>query len=130
MYALNLIATEIGGFYARNELVTRYLNEYKEALNTKAEILTSFEAAAKFILEMNLEDSYWFNKANIFSLFSYLSSNQDKLVQANVAPYKEALVKFAENTHPDYQLAAKEGVNNRQQRLLRNEYIEGVLENA
>lgn len=131
MYALNIIATKIGGFYARNELATRYLNDYKESLAPKGEILKSFEKAAAFILEMNLRaDSYWFNKANMFSLFSYLARNEEKLSDDNVSKYKEALIKFEAETPEDYQMAAKEAVNNRQQRLFRDSCIESVLENA
>lgn len=131
MYALNLVATKIGGFYARNDLATRYLYEYKEAIDVKDDILASFENVAKFILDMNLsDDSYWFNKANMFSLFAYLSANQEKIIDDNIVPYKAALDYFEKNIPDDYQLAAKEAVNNRQQRLLRNTYIKTALENA
>lgn len=131
MYSLNLLATKLGGIYARNELATRYLDEYKEVVEGKDGILSSFECAADFILKMNIDEgSYWFNKANMFSLFAYFSCHEDLLVDANVCRFRDALLEFERNVPPDYQLAAKEAVNNRQQRLLRNEYIRGVLQDA
>lgn len=128
MYALNLLATHLGGFYARNELATRYLDEYKEVLECKDDLLINYENTAKFILSLGLSDtSYWFNKANMFSLFSYLSKNQELIASANIEAVKDKLDLFEANTPDDYQLAAKEAVNNRQQRLLRNSYIEKIL---
>lgn len=131
MYTLNLLATHIGGFYSRNELATRYLNEYKEELSSKEDLLSVFENTADFILKMDLkEGSYWFNKANMFSLFEYIASNIERLDVDNITPYKNALEEFESKIPADYQLAAKEAVNNRQQRLLRNEHITQILQNA
>jgi len=131
MYALNLLATHIGGFYGRNELAIRYLDEYKEVLNNKNEILNAFESTASFILKLELEDtSYWFNKANMFSLFLYFSRNQSLMDSAKISEYKSKLIDFETNIPADYQLAAKEAVNNRQQRLLRNSHIEKILGSA
>lgn len=131
MYALNLLATHLGGFYARNELATRYLNEYKELLDCKKDVLQNYENTANFVLNIGLsESSYWFNKANMFSLFTYLSNNQQLINVENISFVKEKLDSFEANIPDDYQLAAKEAVNNRQQRLLRNSYIEKILGNV
>jgi hypothetical protein len=131
MYALNLMATNLGGFYSRNELATRYLDEYKELLDSKNDLLSNFENTAKFISNLGMnEKSYWFNKANMFSLFIYFSRNQDRLVEAKIPKYKVELEKFEVAIPADYQLAAKEAVNNRQQRLLRNSHIEAILNNV
>jgi Protein of unknown function DUF262 len=131
MYALNLIATKIGGFYARNELAARYLDQYKEGLDEKNEILATFEKTAKFIIDMNFErGSYWLNKANMFSLFAYLANNEKYLTDQNVSLIKKTFIESEKTVPEDYQFAAKEAVNNRQERLLRNAYIEFIVESS
>ena len=131
MYALNIMASHLGGFYGRNELATRYLDEYKESLNDKDKLLSIFENTAEYIIKMGIDSrSYWKNKANMFSLFIYFSNNQDKINDDNINVHKQCLEDFEKVTPDDYKLAAKEAVNGRQQRLLRNKYIEDIFKNA
>jgi hypothetical protein len=125
MYTLNLIATYIGGIYTRNDLATRYLDEYKELLENKEEILNKFETISKVILDMDLPpNSYWFNKANMFSLFSLLSTIQVGDIPENL---RDKLIDFESEIPSDYQIAAKEGVNNRKERLIRQKYLKELL---
>ena len=131
MYALNIMASHLGGFYGRNELATRYLDEYKESLNDKDKLLSIFENTAEYIIKMGIDSrSYWKNKANMFSLFIYFSNNQDKINDDNINVHKQCLEDFEKVTPDDYKPAAKEAVNGRQQRLLRNKYIEDIFKNA
>lgn len=129
MYTLNLLATYVGGYYTRNELASRYLDEFKEIFDRKEESLKSFEKVSEFILEMNIDDkSYWFNKANIFTLFSYLLKNQQLLCDDNCENIKQKLIEFEKNIPAEYQIAAKEGINNRKERLIRDNFISSLLE--
>ena len=128
MYTLNLLATYIGGYYTRNELASRYLDDFKEVFNKKQDSLESFEKVSDFILKLNIDaNSYWFNKANIFTLFSYLLKNQQLLCNDNCKIIKQKLVEFENNIPAEYQIAAKEGINNKKERLTRDDFISNLL---
>lgn len=125
MYTLNILATFIGGIYTRNDLVSRYLDEFKELLNDKNKILERFELTSKTILMLELDpNSYWFNKANMFTLFTLLNKTPIEKIPHNL---REKLMTFESNIPPDYQIAAKEGVNNRKERLTREQYLKELL---
>lgn len=125
MYALNLIATYIGGIYTRNELVTTYLDDFKDSLTDKDAILERLENTSKIILDLNLPlTSYWFNKANMFSLFSFISKRTESDLPSDLA---SRLLSFESNIPADYQIAAKEGVNNMKERKLRQTHLETLL---
>lgn len=128
MFTLNLVATLEGGIYTRNELATRYLDDYKENFEKKDVVLNKFEEISNFIIQLDLsEKSYWFNKANIFSLFSFLvACDLDRL--GGVELVKQKLETFEKDIPAEYQIAAKEGVNNKKERLTRNQYISELLE--
>lgn len=131
MFTLNLLATHRGGIYTRNELATRYLDEYKESFDQKNNILNRFEGVSNVILSLELSDrSYWLNKANIFSLFSYLLTIDDLTVLGDINKVKEKLNTFENNIPPEYQISAKEGVNNKKERLIRNQHIKELLGDA
>ncbi len=128
MFTLNLIATWQGGIYTRNELATRYLDEHKESFDNKNIVLKKFEDASKFIINLELsEKSYWYNKANIFSLFSTLAEIDELDELGDINLVKEKLENFESNIPPEYQIAAKEGVNNKKERLIRRQHIEELL---
>jgi len=128
MYTINLLATYIGGYYTRNELASRYLDEFKESFDKKLDSLEAFEKVSKFILELNIDKtSYWFNKANMFTLFSFFIKNQQLLCEINQEFINNQLREFENNIPTDYQIAAKEGVNNKKERLIRNEAIANLF---
>ncbi|NOT14434.1 MAG: DUF262 domain-containing protein [Methylotenera sp.] len=125
MYALNLIATYIGGIYTRNDLVTTYLDDFKDSLVDKDAILDRFEITSKIILALNLpSNSYWFNKANMFTLFSFIAQETASQLPVDM---KERLTSFENETPLDYKIAAKEGVNNMKERKTRQAYLESLL---
>jgi len=125
MYTLNLIATYIGGIHTRNDLAARYLEDYKELLENKDEILNRFEEISKIILDIDLPStSYWYNKANMFTLFSLLCKMQVSDIPGNVC---DRLCDFETRVPADYQIAAKEGINNRKERLIREKYLVELL---
>ncbi|MES2267876.1 MAG: DUF262 domain-containing protein [Bacteroidota bacterium] len=128
MFTLNLLATFTSDFYNRNELVINYLDDYKEAYPLKDEALIALEKAANKVLKLKLKKkSYWLNKANVFSIITLFAKNLDKIDTLDDRVIKENLEKFEENLPPDYQLAAKEAVNNKRERLIRNQHLQKVL---
>mgnify|MGYP003394346189 CR=1 FL=1 len=128
MFTLNLMATSIGGFFNRNDQSEIYLESYKENFIKKGTLVKSFEKVAKFLLDLDMDqNSYWFNKANAFSLFSFLHSNSGKLSTINKTKLKERLEAFEQRVPAKYALAAKEAVNNVRERSLRDEYISKLV---
>lgn len=47
--------------------------------------------------------------------------------EENIAIYKLEFKEFEENTPEEYKIAAKEGVNNKKERLIRDEYVRNIL---
>ncbi|WP_252661642.1 DUF262 domain-containing protein [Acidovorax kalamii] len=128
MFTLNLMATSIGGFFNRNDLAESYLESYKEGFTKKSTLIKNFEKVAKFLLDLELpQGSYWFNKANAFSIFAFLVSNSGKLSAINKAHLKDRLTAFEQRVPPKYALAAKEAVNNVRERSTRDEYISKLV---
>lgn len=125
MYALNLLATYIGDIYTRNDLVTTYLDEYKDSLDDKNKILEKFEHTSQIILDMKLsKNSYWFNKANMFTLFTLINKKNANQIPSDL---KVRLTEFESQIPAEYQIAAKEGVNNKKERITRQEHLERLF---
>jgi Protein of unknown function DUF262 len=130
MFTLNLMSTSLSGFYNRNDLVDEYLNQYSQEFLEKNSLVLEFENVAKFILKLKIkETSYWNNKANAFSLFSALL-NYPLLSNVDEKKLKIALELFETNIPSDYALAAKEAVNNKRERILRDQYVSHMVINA
>lgn len=130
MFTLNVLATYTSDFYNRNEFVTKYLEEYSEQYLLKDQALNALERAAAKILKLKLKKkSYWLNKANIFSIICLFSKNIDEIESLDEKYIKHQLDKFEEDLPSDYQLAAKEAVNNKRERLLRNQYLRQIIFN-
>lgn len=128
MFTLNSMSTFIGGFYNRNEFVVRYLNDFAESFEKKDHLLDTFERASNKILRLKLKKkSYWLNKANLFSLLCLFNKDIDRIETINDKIIKDKLEFLEINLAADYQLAAKEAVNNKRERLLRNNYLEDIL---
>ncbi len=128
MYTLNVIATFIGGFYNRNELAISYLQEFSESVPDKDRLLATMERAAKVVLELGLEPgSYWLTKANIFSLLCLFSRSIDAVEQIAPGSLRDNLGLLLSNLPDFYKIAAKEGVNNRKERLERNGVLSAAL---
>ncbi|MBG9447292.1 DUF262 domain-containing protein [Cytobacillus firmus] len=128
MFALNILGTIEVGIFGRN-ISKELLNSYSESFPAKDFIVERLNKVAKLILELELGDeSYWYNKANAFSLIIALYEKLDN-IKCSQNELKNKLVHFAQNTPEDYKLAAKEGVNNKKERLLRNDYLIELLNN-
>lgn len=128
-YTLNILTTYLAGFYNRNKMVNEYLADYIDEFVQKDQIVQKFNSIAKYYLDLNLKnDSIWFNKANFFSLFVVFLNTDFNYLLENKESIEKNLNSFAIlQEYKDYQILAKEGVNNLKERRLRNEYIENFI---
>ncbi|MCQ0030663.1 DUF262 domain-containing protein [Burkholderia glumae] len=127
-FSLNVMATSIAGWYNRNTGVTQLLEECNLDFDALVRIAKDIDASAKMIMEIGLEpDSYWLNKANLYSLLTCIYMNKASWSDFSPATAKAKLKRAARNIPEDYALAAKEAVNNKRERIIRNEYVSGLL---
>jgi hypothetical protein len=127
-FTLNIISTYLADFYNRNDFINRYLEEYSENFPQKDVIFELVELAASKYLKIKLKKkSYWFNKANAFSIMCFFMRNWNEIEGMDEKIIKSKLEDFETQLPGDYSIAAKEGVNNKQERLTRNRYIKDLL---
>ena len=128
MFTLNLMATRLSQYYNRNDKVGSNLEEHADEFIRKDEIVQDFNVVASFYNKLRLgQKSYWYTKSNSFSLFLVLLERVYELNELDAHTVKQKLVDFEKAVPEDYALAAKEGVNNRKERVLRKEHIEKIL---
>lgn len=131
MHVLNIMTSILVGFYNRNEKAIESLNDYAENFTGKENVLITLEETADLILKLKLKSkSYWYNKANIFSLITAISGFILDGVEINTELLKQKLENFEEDIPDDYKLAATEAVNNTRERQLRNQYIIQMLNDS
>jgi hypothetical protein len=128
MFTLNVMATIMDGYYNRNDNATRFLDSRADDFPEKQDVLKTVESAAAFFNRLRLpSDSFWYSKSNAFTLVVSLCEVAAKLSKLDLKATKARLTNFAENPPSDYALAAKEGVNNRKERLARAEHVRVLL---
>lgn len=128
MYVLNIMSTIVGGFFNRNEKTTSLLEDYKEEFPEKDKIYNQIIKAFETIEQLNLDElDFWTAKANFFSLSVAITQkiSLDQEIDINKTIFE--LKKFSSQVPEDYALAAREGVNNRKERILRNSYVEKLV---
>lgn len=131
MHVLNIISTLLVGFYNRNEKVTENLNDYAEIFEERDEIVEQLEKTAEIIGRLKLRSkSYFYNKANVFSLIVAIASRIKEGESFDEGILTKELEKFENNIPEDFKLAATEAVNSTRARQLRNQYIDKILETA
>ncbi len=132
MFTLNLMATMMVGFYARNEQVVPHLETYSSEFPSRDTIVHRLVHAAQIFSKIGFpKHSAWYSKSNAFSLLLAIDSKyQTEKVPSATKTLRQALTLFVESPPDDYSLAAREAVNNKRQRILRNDYIEAVLNSA
>jgi hypothetical protein len=127
-FTLNLLATCSVGWYNRNSSVQVLLDSEDYDFDHYFSIAQDLEKVAEFLLRMRLrKGSYWYNKANSFSLMLVLYQNIGNLSDINPAALRSLLDEFERELPQEYALAAKEAVNNKRERILRNEYLQAML---
>jgi hypothetical protein len=128
MFTLNVMATTLIGYYNRNESATKYLDSKAEDFPERQQVVERIEKAATYFNKLRFRaDSFWFSKSNAFTLLITLSQYNLDLNQSNLTAFKSALSAFADNPPADYVLAAKEGVNNKKERVLRSTYVHSLI---
>lgn len=128
MFTLNLMSTHMVWFYNRNDFVDKHLLEFAEVFLQKDNLFSLMDAVAWKFLKLKLKKkSYWLNKANSFSLLSFFMKNWEWVSILSEADIKSRLELFESNIPDDYRIAAKEWVNNKQERLLRNQKLESIF---
>lgn len=128
MYVLNIMSTIISGFFNRNEKTMELLNDYSQAFPKKDWVVDIFIKAGIMLNELNIQkDSYWKAKANFFSLSVALSNTIIEKRVVDIAKTKLALEHFEKYVPVDYRVAAREAVNNKREREIRDKYIKALL---
>jgi hypothetical protein len=131
MHVLNVISSIIVGFYNRNDKAVENLNDYAENFPEKDEMVCILERTAEIILSLKLKvKSYFYNKANLYSLVVAIATLIRNGESVNIEALKVELDKFEASVPEDFKLAASEAVNGTKARQLRNTYIIGMLERA
>lgn len=126
-YTINILGVIKFGFFNRN-LDKSLLEQYAQEFIDKEDIIKKLEMVARKILKMKFaKNTIWINKANMFSLIIALFNEWDKVDAIQEKILKEKLKEFEENLPIEYSIAAKEGVNNKKERLIRNDYINTIL---
>lgn len=124
MHVLNMVSSILGGLFNRNEKSLEYLNDYSLEFPEKDNIIELLEKSATIILGFKLKArSYWYNKANIFSLIVAIAQSLKDGVDFDLEKLKNELINFENEIPSEYKLAASESVNNTTQRAIRNKYI-------
>jgi hypothetical protein len=131
MHTLNIMSSIIGGFYNRNEKSIEYLNDYAMEYADEDKLVEVLEKTADIILMLKLKPrSYWYNKANIFTLLVAIATYLNEGGSLDLGILKKQLIEFENNTPEDYKLAATEGVNSTRARQLRNLHVLSLLQKS
>ena len=129
MIMLNILGTIEMGFMNRN-IKDSVLDDYKEYFESKTDVVNNLNRVSEILISLKLKKtSYWYNKANFFTLIIFFYNNLDLIEIYNKTLLKQKLTRFEEEIPEDYALAAKEGVNNKKERLTRNKILNELLFN-
>jgi hypothetical protein len=131
MFTLNVMATCLDGYYNRNESATRFLDSKAQNFPERDVVVAKIEAAAAYFNRLRFRaGSFWYNKSNAFTLLITLAEFHAELERFDLSSLRLSLIHFGENPPSDYGLAAKEGVNNKKERVLRSTYVHAHLAQA
>lgn len=131
MHVLNILSSIVVGFYNRNDKAVENLNDYAENFPEKDEMVCILERTAEIILGLKLKaKSYFYNKANLYSLVVAIATLLRNGENVNIESLKLELEKFEASVPEDFKLAASEAVNGTKARQLRNTYIIDMLERS
>lgn len=131
---LVVISLEIG-YFNRTSEINKYLKKYNEDFPLENKIQEQLHEIIHFINSLYLSPkSYWFNKANIFTLIIELSkvdlSNINKKIFQERLYYLDEIYSkkdIVDSQFSSYMEVAKEAVNDKKSRVLRGEFIKNIL---
>jgi hypothetical protein len=119
MFTLTLMCTYLAGYFNRNDLVRKFLEDRNNSFPEKQELIDALNKAAEFIEEMELpQPSMWWNKANFFTLVCELTRN-GALMSPGPQIVGVRLLEFSQAVPSDYALAAREATGRKRERELR-----------
>ena len=128
MYVLNIMSTLIGGFFNRNDKTTSLLEDYKDQFPEKDRVCNLLNASCEVVGRLPLgASSFWTTKASFFSLVIAIGKAIEAGISIDVGRLGAELSAFAVEPDQSYVFAAREGVNNRKERLARHEAIEKII---
>lgn len=128
MYVLNIMSTILGGFFNRNEKTLSLLEDYKDNFPGKDVVFNQITQTLQIVQNLNLEKhSFWSQKANFFSLIVAIAKRIEAGASTDTQKSRVALMQFAANPGDEYSLAAREAVNNKRERQLRQNSIAALL---
>jgi len=131
MFTLNVMATNLDGYYNRNEGANRQVEARAEKFPERQDIVNKIEAAASCLMRFRFRaESFWNTKSSAFTLLLTLCECYHYLQSLDLAALKTSLTTFGENPPADYALAAKEAVNNKKERTLRASYVRKLFIDA
>ena len=126
-YVLNIMTSVITGLFNRNEKTNELLDDYFQNFDMKDEIISNFEKASDIIQKLKLKPkSIWNAKSNFFTLFIVVYNNMS-LIEQKLSVFADKLDQFEKDLPEEYKLAATEGVNNKKERQLRNDYLVEIV---
>jgi hypothetical protein len=127
MFTLNVMCTYMTGYYERNNVVRKFLEDRAENFPDRDEVMAAINDTASYISDMSLaENSMWWKKANFFTLVAELSRHPELRLGVNTE-VAARLLTFAQNVPSDYSLAAREALGRRAQRDLRGKAVRDIL---
>jgi len=131
MHILNLVTTLLEGFFNRNVRTRAALDAFAEVFNEKDAIVPLLEGAAGVVLDMGLDrDSYWLNKASLFSILYAVAESLRNGNLVNAGALREGL-QYLEAELPDsYRQAANQCVNYLAERRARHAVLMPVVNAA
>lgn len=130
-YILNIMATLVGDYFHRNEGARECLENYEQEFPAKEQVINLIAKTSALILQIKLPSkSIWMKKATFFSLFIELAKSVRNDENISINSLKEKLLEFEGNTPEDFELAAREGVNNRQERIIRARHTRALIEHS
>lgn len=131
LFTLNCMSTYLDEYYTRNEIAFRHLETFAEVFDKKDEIINIFEWVGTYIHDMKITPkSYWLNKANFFSIVTLFARNKSIIEQFSPEDTYAKLIELEGELTEEYKIAAKEGVNNKKERLTRQKILAEKLLNS
>ena len=127
MFALNVMSTYLGGYYSRNSKVKQYLEDYNTVFDEAEDLIGLLNDVAQQIIDLALPpESMWWNKANFFTMVCEMAISERRSF-IDLGETSASLRVFEANAPKEFQVAAREAVNNRPERLTRAEAFRTLL---
>ncbi|MFN5847666.1 MAG: hypothetical protein ACK43K_04190, partial [Chitinophagales bacterium] len=102
-FTLNLMSTYLSDFYNRSDFIDRHLNEFADNFPRKDEIVELIELSAQKFLRLKIrKKSYWYNKANAFSIMCLFLLNWKTIAEIDEKEIKIKLEDFEQDIPSQY----------------------------